>query len=52
MVVAIQTYHDIGYTGAIMMDHTPGIQHPKGGGLASRAYSNGYLRALIQAIYR
>jgi len=51
MVEAIQTYHDTGYTGAIMMDHTPGIQHPNGP-WASRAYSNGYLRALIQAVCR
>lgn len=51
MVEAMKTYRDIGYIGAIMMDHTPGIHHPLGG-WASRAFSNGYVRALIQAVYR
>ena len=51
MVEAIQTYHDTGSTGAITIDHTPGIQHPNGS-WASRTYSNGYVRALIQAVYR
>ena len=51
MVAAMKVYHDIGYTGAIMMDHTPTIQNPMGA-WASRAYANGYIRALIQAVYR
>ncbi|MBM3264013.1 MAG: mannonate dehydratase [candidate division Zixibacteria bacterium] len=51
MVEAMQVYHDIGYTGAIMMDHTPALQHPLGD-WAGRAYANGYIRALIQAVYR
>jgi mannonate dehydratase len=51
MVEAMKTYRDIGYTGAIMMDHTPTIQHPLGA-WAGRAYANGYIRALIQAVYR
>lgn len=40
MVEAIKTYHEMGYDGAIMMDHTPGIQHPNAL-WASRAFSNG-----------
>ena len=51
MVAAMETYRDIGYDGAIMMDHTPGIHHPQAG-WASRAWSNGYVKALIQAVYR
>ena len=51
MVEAMETYREIGYNGAVMMDHTPGIKHPLGG-WASRAYANGYVRALIQAVYR
>jgi hypothetical protein len=34
-----------------MMDYTPGIPHPSGD-LAGRAYANGYIRALIQTVYR
>ena len=51
MVEAIQTHHDTRSTRAIMIDHTPGIQHPNGS-WASRTYGNDYHRALIQAVYR
>lgn len=51
MVKAMETYRDVGFKGPFMMDHTPGIPH-KGGEWAGRAYANGYIRALIQAVYR
>ena len=51
MVRAMETYRDVGFNGPFMMDHTPGIPHSSGG-WASRAYANGYIRALIQAVYR
>jgi len=51
MVESMESYRDIGYQGAIMMDHTPGIPH-EGAGWSSRAWSNGYLKALIKAVYR
>jgi mannonate dehydratase len=48
---AMEVYRDVGYTGPFMMDHTPGMPHPTGqwGG---HAYANGYIRALIQMVYR
>ena len=51
MVRAMETYRDVGFNGPFMMDHTPGIPHHSGS-WAGRAYANGYIRALIQAVYR
>lgn len=51
MVRAMETYRDAGFSGPFMMDHTPGIPHPSGQ-WAGHAYANGYIRALIQAVYR
>ncbi|MBI4551315.1 MAG: mannonate dehydratase [Candidatus Latescibacteria bacterium] len=51
MVQAMKTYRKVGFNGPFMMDHTPGIPHPSGG-WAGRAYSNGYIRGLIQSVYR
>ena len=51
MLRAMETYRDVGFKGPFMMDHTPGIPHPSGE-WAGRAYANGYIRALIQNVYR
>jgi mannonate dehydratase len=51
MLQAMQTYRSIGFNGPFMMDHTPGIPHPSGH-WAGRAYANGYIRALLQTVYR
>jgi mannonate dehydratase len=51
MIRAMQTYREIGFNGPFMMDHTPGIPHPSGH-WAGRAYANGYIRALLQTVYR
>jgi mannonate dehydratase len=51
MLQAMQTYRDVGFHGPFMMDHTPGIPHPSGS-WAGRAYANGYIRALLQTVYR
>ena len=51
MVRAMEAYRDVGFDGPIMMDHTPGIP-PDSQGMGSRAYSNGYIKALIQAVCR
>lgn len=51
MVAAMQTYREVGFNGPFMMDHTPQIP----GDRESReghAYAVGYIRALIQAVYR
>ena len=51
MLKAMQTYKAVGFNGPFMMDHTPGMPHSSGqwGG---HAYANGYIRALIQTVYR
>jgi mannonate dehydratase len=51
MVRAMQTYRDVGFNGPFMMDHTPGLP-PPAGQWTGHAYANGYIRALIQAVYR
>jgi mannonate dehydratase len=51
MLRAMETYRDAGFQGPFMMDHTPGIPHPSGS-WAGRAYANGYIRALLQTVYR
>ncbi len=51
MFRAMQTYREIGFNGPFMMDHTPYIPGDAGGRLG-RAFAVGYMRALIQAVYR
>ena len=51
MFRAMQTYREIGFNGPFMMDHTPNIPGDAGGRLG-RAFAVGYMRALIQAVYR
>lgn len=51
MLLAMQAYRDAGFRGPFMMDHTPDIRHPSGG-WAGRAYANGYIKALVQTVYR
>ena len=51
MVQAVQTYHEVGYDGPVMLDHTPGIPGDEKA-RAGHAFANGYIRALIQATYR
>ena len=53
MLLYMQTYRDVGFEGPFMMDHTPGTPHegwthPWVG----RAVAVGYIRSLIQAVYR
>ena len=51
MIEAMRTYRDVGFEGPFMMDHTPGIP----GDRASReghAFATGYIRALLQSVYR
>ena len=51
MFAAMQTYREVGFEGPFMMDHTPqlpGDQESRQG----RAFAVGYLRAMIQAVYR
>ncbi len=51
MFRAMRAYKESGFNGPFMMDHTPGI--PNDPQLrAGRAFAVGYLRAMIQAVYR
>lgn len=52
MVKMMETYRDIGFEGPFMMDHTPQFAHSKQTFWAGHAYAVGYMRALIQAVYR
>ena len=51
MLRAMQTYKEGGFNGPFMMDHTPGIPNDAGSRLG-RAFAVGYIRAMIQAVYR
>jgi mannonate dehydratase len=50
MLAALRAYREVGYTGAIVSDHTPGITGDTRDGKIGRSFSHGYLRALIQAV--
>jgi mannonate dehydratase len=49
MFRAMQAYRDVGFKGPFALDHSP--QFP-GSEIANRAFVTGYLRGLIQAVYR
>jgi len=51
MFQMMQTYKEVGFEGPFMMDHTPKFPQSKAG-WAGRAFAVGYMRALIQAVYR
>ena len=51
MYVAMQTYREIGFEGPFMLDHTPGLQSGSAA-WAGTAYAIGYIRAMIQAVFR
>ena len=48
---AMKVYRDVGFTGPFMMDHTPQFAQQQAG-WAGRAYAVGYIRGLIQSVYR
>ncbi len=49
MYRAMQAYRDIGFKGPFSLDHSPMFP---GAQIANQAFVTGYLRALIQAVYR
>ena len=51
MVRALETYRDVGFDGPFMMDHTPRLAQ-ESAGRAGQAYAVGYIRGLIQSVYR
>ena len=51
MLLAMQTYREVGFAGPFMMDHSPGFASSSAQ-WAGRAFAVGYIRAMIQAAYR
>ena len=51
MYEAMQTYREIGFEGPFMMDHTPSFPQANTQ-WAGRAFAVGYIRSMIQAVYR
>jgi len=49
MYRAMQAYRDVGFKGPFSLDHSPTFP---GAEVANQAFAVGYLRALIQAVYR
>ena len=49
MYRAMQAYRDVGFEGPFSLDHSPVFP---GADIANQAFAIGYLRALIQAVYR
>ncbi|MEK7405487.1 MAG: mannonate dehydratase [Acidobacteriota bacterium] len=52
MLQAVRTYKEVGYTGPIVSDHTPRVEGDTPWGHTGRAFSLGYIRAMIQAADR
>jgi mannonate dehydratase len=52
MVKMMETYRDSGFNGPFMMDHTPRFGGEEQTFWAGHAFATGYIRALIQAVYR
>jgi mannonate dehydratase len=51
MRTAMKAYREAGFQGPFMMDHTPSIPGDAQGRIG-RAFAVGYIRAMIQAVYR
>ncbi len=47
MFEAMKAYKEIGYEHTIVSDHTPDVE---GGPMVGRAFSHGYIRAMVQAV--
>jgi mannonate dehydratase len=52
MLAAMQAYKEVGFEGPFMMDHTPRFPNAESTWWAGRAFAVGYMRALIQTVYR
>ena len=50
MFLAMKTYKEVGYEGLIDSDHTPHMEGDTKYGHMGRAFSHGYMRALIHAL--
>jgi mannonate dehydratase len=50
MLEAMRAYRDVGYSHAMMPDHSPAIAGDTRYGHRGRAYAIGYMRALMDAV--
>ena len=50
MLKAMETYKECGFSGPFMMDHTPNVTGAVG--KEGMAYAIGYIRALLQVVWR
>jgi mannonate dehydratase len=50
MLQAMKTYREVDYTGPFVSDHTPQVEGDTPWGHMGRAFSHGYMRALVQAV--
>ena len=51
MYEAMQVYREVGFAGPFMLDHIPGIPQ-QNSHWAARGFAIGYIRAMLQAVYR
>lgn len=51
MLRAMETYRDVGFSGPFLLDHMPEMTAPFDQ-WHGRAYANGYIKALLQTVYR
>ncbi|NKB67478.1 MAG: TIM barrel protein [Candidatus Latescibacteria bacterium] len=51
MYEAMRIYREVGFEGPFMMDHTPGIPQDAEG-RQGHAFATGFIRAMIQSVYR
>jgi len=50
MLKAMRAYHDAGFEGVLIVDHTPGMVGDTRWGHRGRAYAIGYMKALIKCV--
>ena len=51
LLETMRTYKAVGFEGPFMMDHTPRLAPPFGA-WHGHAYANGYIKALLNIVYR
>ena len=51
MFEAMKTYRDVGFEGPFMFDHIPALPDAEAG-RGGRGFVTGYMRAMLQAVYR
>ncbi len=50
MLEAMRAYHEVGFDGVLIVDHTPGIINDSPWGHRGEAYALGYMKALLKCV--